>query len=46
MAKVVSLTPAVFHLPEAVNEVSRTYGVNPIVPRKTTSIRSSMSWMH
>ena len=33
MAKVVSLTPAVFHLPDAVNEVSRSYGVNPIVPR-------------
>lgn len=31
--KVVSLTPAVFHLPEKVNAVSRTYGVNPIVPR-------------
>ena len=31
--KVVSLTPAVFHLPEAVNAVSRTYGDNPIVPR-------------
>jgi 2-aminoethylphosphonate-pyruvate transaminase len=31
--KVVSLTPAVFHLPEAVNAVSRTYGENPIVPR-------------
>ncbi len=31
--KVVSLTPAVFHLPERVNAVSRTYGVNPIVPR-------------
>ena len=30
---VVSLTPAVFHLPDAVNEVSRTYGANPIVPR-------------
>jgi len=31
--KVVSLTPAVFHLPEKVNAVSRTYGLNPIVPR-------------
>ena len=31
--KVVSLTPAVFHLPEAVNAVSRSYGDNPIVPR-------------
>jgi len=31
--KVVSLTPAVFHLPEAVNAVSRSYGANPIVPR-------------
>ena len=31
--KTVSLTPAVFHLPEPVNEVSRTYGYNPIVPR-------------
>lgn len=31
--KVVSLTPAVFHLPEKVNAVSRTYGRNPIVPR-------------
>ena len=31
--RVVSLTPAVFHLPEAVNQVSRTYGENPIVPR-------------
>jgi 2-aminoethylphosphonate-pyruvate transaminase len=30
---VVSLTPAVFHLPEAVNRVSRTYGKAPIVPR-------------
>ena len=30
---VVSLTPAVFHLPEAVNQVSRTYGKAPIVPR-------------
>jgi 2-aminoethylphosphonate-pyruvate transaminase len=31
--RVVSLTPAVFHLSEAVNQVSRTYGANPIVPR-------------
>ena len=31
--RVVSLTPAVFHLSEAVNRVSRTYGENPIVPR-------------
>lgn len=31
--KIVSLTPAVFHLPEKVNAVSRTYGKNPIVPR-------------
>lgn len=31
--RVVSLTPAVFHLPEPVNAVSRTYGENPIVPR-------------
>src|SRR5262245_33945966 len=31
--RVVSLTPAVFHLPEPVNEVSRTYGESPIVPR-------------
>jgi len=31
--KVVSLTPAVFHLPEKVNAVSRSYGHNPIVPR-------------
>jgi 2-aminoethylphosphonate-pyruvate transaminase len=30
---VVSLTPAVFHLSEAVNEVSRHYGEQPIVPR-------------
>ena len=30
---VVSLTPAVFHLPEMVNRVSRTYGEAPIVPR-------------
>jgi 2-aminoethylphosphonate-pyruvate transaminase len=31
--RVVSLTPAVFHLSDAVNHVSRTYGENPIVPR-------------
>lgn len=31
--RVVSLTPAVFHLPEAVNVVSRFYGEAPIVPR-------------
>jgi 2-aminoethylphosphonate-pyruvate transaminase len=31
--RVVSLTPAVFHLSEAVNQVSRTYGDSPIVPR-------------
>lgn len=31
--RVVSLTPAVFHLPERVNAVSRTYGASPIVPR-------------
>src|SRR5262249_43273609 len=31
--RVVSLTPAVFHLSEAVNLVSRTYGEAPIVPR-------------
>lgn len=30
---VVSLTPAVFHLPEAVNAASRSYGARPIVPR-------------
>ncbi len=33
MTKVVSMTPAVFHLPEAVNAVSRSYGEQPIVPR-------------
>jgi 2-aminoethylphosphonate-pyruvate transaminase len=33
MIRVVSLTPAVFHLSEAVNQVSRTYGEAPIVPR-------------
>jgi 2-aminoethylphosphonate-pyruvate transaminase len=31
--RVISLTPAVFHLPERVNAVSRTYGAQPIVPR-------------
>jgi len=31
--RVVSLTPAVFHLPERVNAVSRAYGAQPIVPR-------------
>lgn len=31
--KRVSLTPAVFHLPDAVNAVSRGYGKAPIVPR-------------
>jgi 2-aminoethylphosphonate-pyruvate transaminase len=31
--KVVSMTPAVFHLPEAVNAVSQSYGEQPIVPR-------------
>ena len=31
--RTVSLTPAVFHLSEAVNQVSRTYGEAPIVPR-------------
>lgn len=31
--KVVSLTPAVFHLSDPVNEVARTYGAHPIVPR-------------
>lgn len=30
---VVSLTPAVFHLPGAVNEVSQRYGRQPVVPR-------------
>ncbi len=30
---IVSLTPAVFHLPEAVNRVSQEYGKAPIVPR-------------
>ena len=33
MPRVVSLTPAVFHLSERVNAVARTYGANPIVPR-------------
>ncbi|MFO0555209.1 MAG: aminotransferase class V-fold PLP-dependent enzyme [Polyangiaceae bacterium] len=33
MARVVSLTPAVFHLSERVNAVARTYGAAPIVPR-------------
>src|SRR5262245_22445995 len=33
MPTIVSLTPAVFHLPEAVNRVSQTYGKAPIVPR-------------
>lgn len=33
VVKTVSLTPAVFHLPQRVNEVSRTYGARPIVPR-------------
>jgi 2-aminoethylphosphonate-pyruvate transaminase len=32
-SRIVSLTPAVFHLSEAVNRVSRTYGDAPIVPR-------------
>ncbi len=32
-ARIVSLTPAVFHLPERVNAVSRSYGASPIVPR-------------
>ena len=31
--RVVSLTPAVFHLPPEVNAVSREYGAHPIVPR-------------
>jgi len=31
--KRVSLTPAVFHLPERVNQISETYGKQPIVPR-------------
>jgi len=33
MNTVVSLTPAVFHLPDVVNRVSQTYGKAPIVPR-------------
>lgn len=33
MPTVVSLTPAVFHLSERVNQVARTYGASPIVPR-------------
>ncbi len=33
MPRIVSLTPAVFHLPDAVNAVSRAYGASPIVPR-------------
>lgn len=33
MSKVISLTPAVFHLSEAVNDIARHYGENPIVPR-------------
>ncbi len=33
MSRIVSLTPAVFHLPDAVNAVSRAYGAQPIVPR-------------
>lgn len=32
-SRVVSLTPAVFHLSERVNRVSREYGEQPIVPR-------------
>ncbi|MFT7578856.1 MAG: 2-aminoethylphosphonate-pyruvate transaminase [Myxococcota bacterium] len=31
--KNVSLTPAVFHLPAAVNAIAKTYGDNPVVPR-------------
>jgi len=31
--KVVSMTPAVFHLSDAVNAASAAYGVQPIVPR-------------
>lgn len=31
--RVVSMTPAVFHLSDAVNAISRDYGVQPIVPR-------------
>ncbi len=33
MPRIVSLTPAVFHLPERVNAVSRAYGAQPVVPR-------------
>ncbi|MBK7395901.1 MAG: alanine--glyoxylate aminotransferase family protein [Myxococcales bacterium] len=33
MPRIVSLTPAVFHLPDSVNAVSRAYGASPIVPR-------------
>ncbi len=33
MTTVVSLTPAVFHLPDAVNAVARSYGARPLVPR-------------
>jgi len=32
-SKIVSLTPAVFHLSDEVNAVSRSYGEQPIVPR-------------
>ncbi len=31
--RIVSLTPAVFHLPAPVNAVSKSYGDHPIVPR-------------
>ncbi len=31
--KHVSLTPAVFHLPERVNAVAPAYAADPIVPR-------------
>ncbi len=31
--KNVSLTPAVFHLSDAVNAIAKTYGDNPVVPR-------------
>jgi 2-aminoethylphosphonate-pyruvate transaminase len=33
MTKLVSMTPAVFHLSDEVNEVSQRYGLAPIVPR-------------
>lgn len=33
MPRIVSLTPAVFHIPERVNAVSRAYGAQPVVPR-------------